>query len=82
MSGINFVVSVGPDQHQVLHVPLDQKILKQIERCRVEPLQIVEEEGKGMLRPCKYGYESSEDQLEPALSVLGGEEPEPATVRR
>ncbi len=42
VAGIYFVVSIGADQQQVLHVWLDQQIFNQIERRRVEPLQIVE----------------------------------------
>src|SRR5215813_12164092 len=41
-----------------------------MERCCVEPLQVVEEESKRMLRPCKHADEPPEDQLEPALRVL------------
>src|SRR5229473_1149087 len=36
MGGVDFVVSVGTDQHQVLHIRPGQHILEQIERCRVE----------------------------------------------
>ena len=70
MGGINFVVSVGADQHQVLHIRLGQQILEQIERCRVEPLQIIEEQGQRMFRPCEYADKSPEHQLEAALRVL------------
>jgi hypothetical protein len=70
MAGINFVVPVGANQHQVSHIRLGQEILEQIERCRVKPLQVVEEESKRMLRSCEYAEESPEDQLEAALRVL------------
>ena len=70
MGGIDFVVSVGADQHQVVHVRLGQQILEQVERCRVEPLQIVEEQGKRMFRPRKYADKSPEHELEAALRVL------------
>src|SRR5712691_11644840 len=69
MSGVDFVVPVGADQQQMLHVRLDQQIFQQIERRRIEPLQIVEEQGKGML-PREYADESTEYQLEPALRIL------------
>ena len=45
MGGIDFVISVGTDQHQMLHVRLGQEVLEQIQRCCVEPLQVVEETG-------------------------------------
>src|SRR5260370_38188949 len=69
MGGINLIVPVGADQHQMLHVRLDQQILHQIERCRVEPLQIVKEQGQRMF-PCEYADKSTEHQLEAALRVL------------
>ena len=49
MSGRHFVVAIGADQQQILHVRMRQQILHQIQRGRVEPLQIVEKEGEGML---------------------------------
>jgi hypothetical protein len=41
MRAIDLIVPVGADQQQVPHVHLGQQILKEIERGRVEPLQIV-----------------------------------------
>src|SRR5262249_24120135 len=66
----DFVVSVRSDQQQVSHIPLSQKILDKVERCRVEPLQIVEEQRQRMCRPREGADESAEDQVEPALRVL------------
>src|SRR5258705_9221270 len=70
MGGIDLVIPVSPDQHQMLHVRLGQEILQQVERCRVEPLQVVEEQRQRMFRPCKYADKSSEYQLEAALRLL------------
>jgi hypothetical protein len=70
MGRINFVVSVRADQHQVPHIGLGQKILEQIESCRIQPLQIVEEEGKRMLRSRKHSDKSPKDELESALGIL------------
>src|SRR3984893_18302943 len=70
MGGIDFVVPVGADQHQVPHIRTGQQILEQIEGGCVEPLQIVEEQGKRMFRPCEYADKSTEHQLEAALRVL------------
>ena len=70
MGGIDFVVPVGADQHQVVHIPLGQQILEHIQRGRVEPLQIVEEERQRMVRPCEDADESPKHQLEAALRVL------------
>src|SRR6202042_779230 len=69
MGSINLVVPVGADQHQMLHVRPGQQILKQIERCPVAALQIVEEQGQRMF-PSEYADKSTEHQLEAALRIL------------
>ena len=51
MGGRDFVVPVGADQQHVPHIRLRQQVFEQIERGRIEPLQIVEEQGQRMLRP-------------------------------
>ena len=66
----DFVVPVGADQQQVPHIRLGQQVLEQIERRRIEPLQIVEEQGQRMLRPGEHAEEAPEDQLEASLRVL------------
>src|SRR6516165_4637888 len=70
MGRIDFVVPVRPDQHEVAHIRLGQKILDQIESCRIEPLQIIEEQSKRMLRPREYSDKSPKDELESTLGVL------------
>src|SRR6516225_11800863 len=70
MGGIDFVVPVGADQQQMLHIRPCQQILEQIERCRVEPLQIVEEQGERMFRPSEHADKSPEHQLKAALRLL------------
>src|SRR5580692_5821714 len=69
MPGVHFVVPTGANQHQALNIRPGQQILDHIERRCVEPLQIVEEQGKRML-PREYTDESTEYQLEAALRVL------------
>jgi len=69
MCGGHFVVTVGANQHQIFHVRMRQQILHQIQRGRVEPLQVVEEEGEGML-PRECADQSTEYQLEAALRIL------------
>src|SRR5579864_8755489 len=69
MTGIDFVVPVGANQHQMPHIRPGQQILHDIERCRIEPLQIVKEQSERMLRPREYTDKSTEYQLEPALRV-------------
>ena len=82
MRGIDLVVAIGTDQHQMSHVRLGQQILEQIERRRVEPLQIVEEQRQRMFRPGEYADEPPEYQLEAALRILRLQAPGPAAARR
>jgi hypothetical protein len=70
MGSIHFVVSVRADHHQVPHIGLGEKILDQIERCRIQPLQIVEEQSQRMLRPREHADKSPKDELESALGIL------------
>src|SRR5215472_7773897 len=72
MGGIDFVVPVGADQHQVPYIRLSQKVLEEIERRSIEPLQIIEEQSKRMFGPCEYADKSPEDKLEAALGFLWG----------
>ena len=71
MGGIDLVIPVSPDQHQMLHVRLGQQILQQVQRCRIEPLQIVEEQRQRVLRPGEHGEKAPENQLKAALRVMG-----------
>src|SRR5271165_2282587 len=71
MGGIDFVVSIGADHHQVLHVQLGRKILEQVERGCVEPLQIVQKQRQRVLWSGEDVEESPEYELETALCVLG-----------
>src|SRR5262249_24529375 len=66
----DFIVPISADQHQVLHVRLRQQVLHEVQRRRIEPLQVVEKQGQGMFRPREYIDESTEYQVEPALFLL------------
>ena len=70
MCGIDLVVAVGADQQQMVYVLLAEQIHEQIERGRVEPLQIVEEERQRMFGPRENADEPPEHQLETPLCVL------------
>ena len=50
MAGVDLVVPIGADEQQVSQVCLGQKILDEVERRRVQPLKIVEEERQRMFR--------------------------------
>jgi hypothetical protein len=70
MGGSDFVVAIGTDQHEVLQIRPGQQIFQQIERRRVEPLQIIEEERQWMVRPGEDADKAPENQLEMPLRVL------------
>src|SRR5215471_21251287 len=48
-----------------------QQVLEQIERRRVEPLQVVEEQRQRVLRPREHADKTPEYQLKTMLCVLG-----------
>ena len=70
MSGADLVIAIGPDQQQVPHVRVRDQVLKEIQRCRIEPLQIVEEQCERVLLPRKDAKEAPENHLEAAFRVL------------
>src|SRR4029077_19870571 len=70
MSGIDLVLVIGTDQHEVLKIRAGQQILEQIERRRIQPLQIVEEQRQGLLWLRENLDEAPEHQLETPLRGL------------
>ena len=70
MGGSDFVVAIGADQHEVPHIRPGQQILEQIERRRIEPLQVVEEQRQWMFRSGKYADEAPKYELKAALCLL------------
>src|SRR5882762_77062 len=68
--GTDLVVPVGPDQQQVSHFRVRYQMLEEVERCCIQPLQIVEEQGERVLRPGEHGKEAAEHQLEAVLRLL------------
>src|SRR5215472_17460255 len=70
MRGSDFIVAVGADEEKIAEVGPAQQVFEQVERRRVEPLQIVKEERQGMYRPGKDANELAKHQLEAPLRVL------------
>src|SRR4029077_820703 len=70
MGGCDFIVAIGADQHEVLQIRPAQQILQQIERRRVEPLQVVEDERQRMFRPSEHADEAPKCELEPRFCQL------------
>ncbi len=82
MGGIDFVVPIGADHQQLLHVRLGQQVGEHVERRRVEPLQIVEEERQRMFGPREDADEAPEHQLETPLRLLRRQLRDRRLVRR
>ncbi|MNP01981.1 hypothetical protein D3C76_938140 [compost metagenome] len=70
MSAINLIVSISTDHHQVLQVRACQQILQQVERRRVEPLKIIEEQSQRMFTPGENTDESAKHELKATLCLL------------
>ncbi len=68
--GTDLVVAVGPDQQQVPHLRVRDHVLEEVERRRIQPLQVVEEQRQRVLRPREDAEEAPENHLEPVLRVL------------
>jgi hypothetical protein len=69
MSGSDFVVAIGTDQHEVPQI-WPQQVLQQIKRRGVEPLQIVQEERQWMVRSGKCVNETPTYELKTSLRLL------------
>ena len=58
-AAVDFVIAIGTDQHEVLQIGPGQQVFEQIERRRVEPLQVVEKKRQWMFRPGKDADETA-----------------------
>ena len=68
--GANLVVPVGADQQQVPHLRMRNQMLKEVEGCCIQPLQIIEEECERMLLAREHPEEAPEHHLEAVLRIL------------
>jgi len=68
--GTDLVVPVRADQQERAHLGPGDKVCEQRQGSGVEPLQIVEEEGEGMVRSSEHADEPTEDLLKAVLRVL------------
>src|SRR5262249_2286155 len=66
----DFVIAVGADEEKIAELGPAQHVFQEVERRRVEPLQVVEEEREGMLRPSEDADKLPKHQLEAPLRVL------------
>ena len=70
VSGTDLVVPVGADHQQVPHLRMRNQMLKEVEGCCIQPLQIVEEQGERVLLPREHREEAPEHHLEAVLHVV------------
>jgi hypothetical protein len=69
--GGELVVAVGADQQEIAQVRPGRQVLEQVERGRVQPLQVVEEQRQRMLRAREDGEQAVEHELEAPLRIRG-----------
>ena len=82
VSGTDLVVPVGADQQQVPHLRVRDQVLEEVERRRIQPLQIVEEQRERVLLAREHAEEAPEHHLEAVLARPAAASPEPAAVSR
>ncbi len=80
--GADLVVPIGPDQQQVPHLRVRDQVLEEVERRRIQPLQIVEEQRERVLLPREDAEEPPEHHLESGSARPAAAGPEPAAVFR
>src|SRR6516165_6276447 len=66
----DFVVAVGTDKEKIAEIGPAQQVFQQVERRRVEPLQVIKEQRQGMFRPREGADELPKHQLEAPLCIL------------
>jgi hypothetical protein len=64
------VVPVGADQQQVPHFRVRHQMLEEVERCCIQPLQIIEEQRERVFFAREHPEEAPEHHLEAVLRVL------------
>ncbi len=65
----DLVVPVGADQQQVPHFRVCDQVLEEIERCCIQPLQVIEEQRERVLLARELPEEAPENHLEAVLRV-------------
>jgi hypothetical protein len=66
----DFVVAVGTDEEKIAEVGPTQQVFQKVQRRRVEPLEVIEEECERMFRSSEDADELPKHPLEAALRVL------------
>src|SRR6202020_1646145 len=76
VGGDDLVVSIGPDQKQVPHLRVRDQVLQQVERRRIQPLQIVKKQRERVLVPREYAEEAPKNHLEAVLGIVWRQVPD------
>src|SRR5262249_19234514 len=66
----DFIIAEGADEEKIAEMGSGQQVFQQVERRRVEPLQIIEEERQRMFWPREDADELPKHELEAPLCVL------------
>ena len=66
----DLVVPVGPDQQQMPYLRMRHQVLEEVERRRIQPLQIVEEQRERVLLAREHPEEAPENHLKAVFGVL------------
>src|ERR1700756_5204424 len=66
----NLVIPVGSDQQHMSYLRIRNQTLKEVERCCIQPLQIIKKENERMFWPGECSEETLEHQLEAVLRIL------------
>ncbi len=69
MGRTDLVVPVGSNQKQMPHFRVRGQMLEEVERCCIQPLQIVKEQGERVLLAREHPEEAPENHLEAVLRV-------------
>src|ERR1700733_14482344 len=69
MRATDLVVPIGADHQQVPNFGMRHKMFEEVQRCCVQPLQIIDEQRERVLLAREHGKKASEHHLEAVLCV-------------
>src|SRR5215470_1833064 len=66
----HFIVAIGTDEEKIAEIGPAQQVFQQVERRRVKPLQVIEEQRQGIFRPSEDPDELPKHHLKAPLRLL------------
>src|SRR5262245_43201416 len=66
----DLVITEGADEEEIAEIGPAQQVFQKVERRRIEPLQVIEEQRQGMFRPSKHTDQLPKHHMEAPLRVL------------